>query len=80
MSATPKITIMPGDARERLKEFPGNHFGSCVCDPPYEMGFMGAVWDRSGVAWEVGLWGEVLRVLKPGAHLEIMAEVKIYGG
>lgn len=36
-----RITILVGDNRQRLREFPDNHFDSCVCDPPYEMGFMG---------------------------------------
>lgn len=40
-----------------------------VTDPPYELGFMGKSWDSSGVAYRVDLWGEVLRVLKPGGHL-----------
>lgn len=31
-------------------------------------GFMGQRWDGSKVAFDVGLWREVLRVLKPGAH------------
>ena len=40
-----------------------------VCDPPYELGFMGKRWDASGVAYDVELWREALRVAKPGAHL-----------
>jgi len=52
-----------------LKEFPDNHFHSCVCDPPYEFGFMGKEWDKTGIAYSVEMWREVRRVLKPGAHL-----------
>jgi len=40
-----------------------------VTDPPYELGFMGKAWDRSGIAYSVELWREALRVLKPGGHL-----------
>lgn len=40
-----------------------------VTDPPYELGFMGKRWDASGVAYDVELWREALRVAKPGAHL-----------
>jgi site-specific DNA-methyltransferase (adenine-specific) len=40
-----------------------------VTDPPYELGFMGKAWDASGVAYDVPMWAEVLRVLKPGGHL-----------
>lgn len=52
-----------------LKKYPNNHFDSCVCDPPYELGFMGKKWDSTGIAYSVEMWREVWRVLKPGAHL-----------
>jgi site-specific DNA-methyltransferase (adenine-specific) len=42
---------------------------SIVTDPPYELGFMGKSWDNSGIADNVDLWRECLRVLKPGGHL-----------
>lgn len=32
-------------------------------------GFMGKEWDGTGIAFDVEFWREVLRVLKPGAHL-----------
>ncbi len=32
-------------------------------------GFMGLAWDATGIAYDPALWGECLRVLKPGAHL-----------
>jgi DNA modification methylase len=40
-----------------------------VCDPPYELGFMGRAWDSSGVAFRPETWAAALRVLKPGGHL-----------
>ncbi len=58
-----------GDCRVRLGELGDGSVDSVVCDPPYELGFMGKAWDASGVAYDVGLWVEVLRVLKPGGHL-----------
>lgn len=42
---------------------------SVVTDPPYELGFMGKSWDRKGIAYDVAVWSECLRVLKPGGHL-----------
>lgn len=42
---------------------------SVVCDPPYELGFMGKGWDRSGIAYDVSVWSECLRVLRSGGHL-----------
>lgn len=32
-----RITATLGDSREVLKSFPGNHFDSCVTDPPYAL-------------------------------------------
>ena len=61
--------ILLGDCRERLKELPDNSIDSIVTDPPYELGFMGKSWDASGVAYDVTVWQECLRVLKPGGHL-----------
>lgn len=51
------------------RAFPDACFDSVVCDPPYELGFMGKGWDSTGIAYDVDLWREVLRVLKPGGHL-----------
>jgi len=48
---------------------PDNSVDSIVTDPPYELGFMGKSWDNSGIAYNVELWTECLRVLKPGGHL-----------
>ncbi len=61
--------ILLGDCRDRLKELPDNSIDSIVTDPPYELGFMGKSWDASGVAYDVTVWRECLRVLKPGGHL-----------
>jgi DNA modification methylase len=46
-----------------------NSVDSIVCDPPYELGFMGKTWDKSGIAYSIELWKQCLRVLKPGGHL-----------
>jgi DNA modification methylase len=49
-----------------------------VTDPPYELGFMGKAWDSSGIAYQVDLWAEVLRVLKPGGHLLAFGGTRTY--
>ena len=61
--------MLLGDCRERLKELPDCSVDSVVTDPPYELGFMGKSWDSTGVAYDVTVWAECLRVLKPGGHL-----------
>jgi DNA modification methylase len=64
-----KIDLRLGDCLEVMKTLQDNSVDAVVCDPPYELGFMGKSWDRSGIAYNVELWRQVLRVLKPGGHL-----------
>jgi DNA modification methylase len=59
--------IIEGDALERLKGLPSNHFDASLSDPPYGLSFMGREWDRGVPSSEV--YAELLRVLKPGAHI-----------
>jgi len=61
--------IIQGDCVQVMKTFPDNFFDSVVTDPPYNLTFMGQKWDGTGIAYDVNLWKEVLRVLKPGGHL-----------
>ncbi|HEY5265628.1 MAG TPA: site-specific DNA-methyltransferase [Acidimicrobiales bacterium] len=60
--------LYKGDCLEQLQKLPDNSVDSIVTDPPYELGFMGRSWDSSGIAYNVELWKECLRVLKPGGH------------
>jgi DNA modification methylase len=62
-------TIIHGNCLEKLKELADNSIDGVVTDPPYELGFMGKKWDNTGIAYNVELWKEALRVLKPGGHL-----------
>ena len=57
------------DCREGFAMLPDNSVDSIVTDPPYELGFMGHSWDRTGIANDVTVWREALRVLKPGGHV-----------
>lgn len=63
------VTIITGDCRVVLATMAENSVDAVVCDPPYELGFMGKAWDRSGVAFDPATWAAVLRVAKPGAYL-----------
>ena len=58
-----------GSNLDVLPTLEDNSVDSIVTDPPYELGFMGKSWDSSGIAYNVELWKECLRVLKPGGHL-----------
>lgn len=63
------VTIYHGDCLEVLKSLPDNSVDSICTDPPYELAFMSRQWDASGIAFNVALWEQCLRVLKPGGHL-----------
>jgi DNA modification methylase len=72
------INILQGDCRELLKTIPDESIDSIVTDPPYELGFMGKRWDSSGIAYDLSVWRECLRVLKPGGHLLSFGGTRTY--
>ena len=41
-------------------------------------GFMGKTWDATGIAYNVEMWRECLRVLKPGGHLLAFSGSRTY--
>jgi DNA modification methylase len=61
--------VYHGSNLDVLPLLPDCSVDSIVTDPPYELGFMGKTWDSSGIAYNVKVWSECLRVLKPGGHL-----------
>jgi site-specific DNA-methyltransferase (adenine-specific) len=58
-----------GSCLDVLPRLADNSVDAIVTDPPYELGFMGKSWDNSGIAYNVDVWKECLRVLKPGGHI-----------
>ena len=72
------MKLILGNCIEKLKELPDNSVDSIVTDPPYELGFMGKKWDNSGIAYNVDVWRECLRVLKPGGHLLAFGGTRTY--
>ena len=69
---------MHGDCRQLIATLDDESVASIVTDPPYELGFMGKKWDNSGIAYDVQLWTECLRVLKPGGHLLAFGGTRTY--
>lgn len=59
--------VATGDMREVLATLPAGAFSAVVTDPPYGLSFMGKGWDHSVPGPDH--WREVLRVVRPGAHL-----------
>lgn len=70
--------IIQGDCLIELKKLPSNTVDSIVTDPPYGLGFMGKSWDKTGIANNVLMWNECLRVLKPGGHLLAFSGTRTY--
>jgi site-specific DNA-methyltransferase (adenine-specific) len=61
------VNIHHGDALEILRTLPSDSYHGTLTDPPYGLSFMGHKWDHGVPSAEV--WAEVLRCLRPGAHL-----------
>lgn len=70
--------LLKGDCREQLATLPDCSIDSIVTDPPYELGFMGKSWDSSGIAYDLTVWQECFRVLKPGGHLVAFGGSRTY--
>lgn len=65
----PGVVLHHGDCRDVLPTIPDESVHAIVTDPPYELGLMGKGWDATGIAHDVDMWRECLRVLKPGGFL-----------
>ena len=76
--STQTVTLHTGDSRQVIRTLPENSVDAIVTDPPYELGFMGKAWDRSGIANDVKFWDDCLRVLKPGGHLLAFSGSRTY--
>lgn len=75
---TERFNLFEGNCLEVMATMAENSIDSIVTDPPYELGFMGKSWDSSGVAFNVEVWQEALRVLKPGGHLLAFSGSRTY--
>jgi DNA modification methylase len=72
------MKIINSDCIQAMKEMAENSVDAIVTDPPYELGFMGKSWDSSGIAFNVEVWEQALRVLKPGGHLLAFSGSRTY--
>jgi site-specific DNA-methyltransferase (adenine-specific) len=72
------MKLINADCIEAMKAMPDNSVDAIVTDPPYELGFMGKSWDASGIAFNIEVWQEALRVIKPGGHLIAFSGSRTY--
>jgi site-specific DNA-methyltransferase (adenine-specific) len=61
--------IISGDVLRFAAHYRGPKFHAVLCDPPYELGFMGKSWDSRGVSFRPETWLAIRSLLAPGAHL-----------
>ena len=61
--------LYQGSMLDMLEVIEPNTIDSVVCDPPYELNFMGKGWDNSGIAFQPDTWKKCYEVLKPGGYL-----------
>jgi DNA modification methylase len=72
------IRLLTGDSTELLRGLADASVDAVITDPPYEIGVVDLAWDSTGVAYNVALWREALRVLKPGGHLLAFGSPRTY--
>ena len=70
--------INHANIKEWAANYQGEPFDAILCDPPYELGFMGKSWDSSGIAFDQDMWADLLRILKPGGHLLAFSGTRTY--
>lgn len=70
--------INHANIKEWAKNYNGPLFDGILCDPPYELGFMGKSWDSSGIAFDAEMWADILKLLKPGGHLLAFSGSRTY--
>jgi site-specific DNA-methyltransferase (adenine-specific) len=67
-----------GDCLDVMREMESESVHAVVCDPPYEFGFMGKSWDKSGIAFNSEVWRLCMEVLKPGGFLLAFSGARTY--
>ena len=70
--------ITNANIKEWAKNYDGELFDGILCDPPYELGFMGKSWDSSGIAFDKDMWADLFRHIKPGGHLLAFSGSRTY--
>lgn len=70
------IDLYLGNCLDVLRTLEDDSIASCGTDPPYGIIFMDLDWDKDIPAERI--WREVLRVLKPGAHLLSFGHPRTY--
>jgi len=70
--------INHANIKEWAANYEGELFDGILCDPPYELGFMGKSWDSSGIAFDTEMWADLFKLIKPGGHLLAFSGSRTY--
>ncbi len=70
--------INHANIKDWAKNYNGPQFDGILCDPPYELGFMGKSWDSSGIAFDTEMWADLFKLVKPGGHLLAFSGSRTY--
>jgi site-specific DNA-methyltransferase (adenine-specific) len=70
--------ITNANIKEWAANYDGELFDGILCDPPYELGFMGKSWDSSGIAFDTEMWADLFKLVKPGGHLLAFSGSRTY--
>lgn len=73
-----KARLVHGDVLEWAANYKGPQFHALLCDPPYELAFMGKNWDKSGIAFSSDTWRLLAQHLLPGAFGMVFASARGY--
>lgn len=73
-----KYHINQANIKDWARDYDGELFDAILCDPPYELGFMGKSWDSSGIAFDKDMWADLFKLLKPGGHLLAFSGSRTY--
>jgi hypothetical protein len=68
-----RVQLVCDDVLQWAKTYTGPPFYAMLTDPPYELGFMGRDWDKTGIAFRPETWAALARHLLPGAFVMAFA-------
>ena len=72
------LKMLQGDCIEKMKELPENSIDSIVTDPPHEFCPTGKQGNSVGIAVNIAVWQDALRILKPGGYLLAFGTTRTY--
>jgi len=61
------MRVLRGDILSFCRHYHGEKFHALLCDPPYELGFMGKEFDKTGISFDPATWAALAEHLHPGA-------------